>query len=71
MRKVWIEQGSDIASEYYVGIAVDRELRQPVMMAARAEGFTAGLAVTTPPIQPGNVTVQASVTIVYEIAPRE
>ena len=49
----------------------DTGQRPPVMMAARAAGFTAGIAATTPPIQPGDGTVQASVTIVYEIAPRE
>ena len=39
----------------------------PRMMRAEA-----GLAVaSTPPIQPGDVPVRASVTIVYEIAPRE
>lgn len=37
----------------------------------RAEAAVAGMAATTPPIQPGDVPVQASVTIVYEIAPRE
>lgn len=45
--------------------------RPPVMMAARTGALAAGVAAPTPPIQPGDVTVQASVTIVYEIAPRE
>jgi uncharacterized protein YggE len=40
----------------------------PRMM--RAEASIAGVA-SAPPIQPGDVPVQASVTIVYEIAPRE
>ena len=39
VRKVWVEEGSDIASEYYIGIAVDRELRQPVMMASSEGGM--------------------------------
>ncbi len=39
VRKVWVEQGSDIACEYYIGIAVDRELRQPVMMASSEGGM--------------------------------
>ncbi len=37
----------------------------------RAESMAAGVAATAPPIQPGDVPVQASVTIVYEIAPRQ
>lgn len=39
----------------------------PRMM--RAESMVAASVATTPPIQPGDVPVQASVTIVYEIAP--
>jgi len=39
VRKVWVEQGSDIASEYYIGIAIDRELRMPVMMASSEGGM--------------------------------
>jgi len=37
----------------------------------RAESMAAGSVASAPPIQPGDVPVQASVTIVYEIAPRE
>ncbi len=38
----------------------------------RAESMVAaGVAATAPPIQPGDVPVQASVTIVYEIAPKQ
>ncbi len=46
--------------------------RPPIatMAMARAEGM-AGAAAPAPPIQPGDVTVQASVTIIYEIAPSE
>ncbi|MGB0330790.1 MAG: ATP-grasp domain-containing protein, partial [Planctomycetota bacterium] len=29
VRKVWIEEGSDIAKEYYVGIVLDREKSLP------------------------------------------
>ena len=39
VRKVWVEEGSDIASEYYLGIAVDRELDTPVMMASSEGGM--------------------------------
>ncbi len=39
VRKVWVEEGSDIASEYYLGIAVDRELDMPVMMASSEGGM--------------------------------
>ena len=35
----------------------------------RAESMVAASLVSAPPIQPGDVPVQASVTIVYEIAP--
>ncbi len=44
--------------------------RPPIatMAMARAEGM-AGAAAPAPPIQPGDVTVQASVTIIYEIGP--
>ncbi len=44
--------------------------RPPMPTMARAEGMAAAVALA-PPIQPGDVTVQASVTIVYEIAPAE
>ncbi len=37
----------------------------------RAESMVAGSVASAPPIQPGDVPVQASVTIVYEIAPRQ
>ncbi|MDP6409502.1 MAG: ADP-forming succinate--CoA ligase subunit beta [Planctomycetota bacterium] len=37
VRRVWVEAGSAIEREFYVGIAIDRERRRPVMMAS-AEG---------------------------------
>ncbi len=37
----------------------------------RAESMVAASVVSAPPIQPGDVPVQASVTIVYEIAPSQ
>jgi succinyl-CoA synthetase beta subunit len=39
VRRLWVEEGSAIASEYYIGIAIDRELRQPVMMASSEGGM--------------------------------
>jgi succinyl-CoA synthetase beta subunit len=39
VRKVWVEAGSRIAKEYYVGIAIDRELQCPVMMASSEGGM--------------------------------
>ncbi|MCP5023463.1 MAG: ADP-forming succinate--CoA ligase subunit beta [bacterium] len=39
VRKLWIEQGSDIETEYYLGIAVDRETNCPVMMASSEGGM--------------------------------
>jgi succinyl-CoA synthetase beta subunit len=39
VRKVWIEEGSDIAKEYYVGIVLDREKSLPVVMASSEGGM--------------------------------
>lgn len=39
VRKVWIEEGSDIAKEYYVGIVLDREKGLPVVMASSEGGM--------------------------------
>ena len=39
VRKVWIEQGSAIDKEYYLGIAIDREQDCPVMMASSEGGM--------------------------------
>ncbi|MFT7677440.1 MAG: succinyl-CoA synthetase beta subunit [Planctomycetota bacterium] len=39
VRKIWVEEGSDIACEYYLGVAVDRELNTPVMMASSEGGM--------------------------------
>ena len=38
VRRVWVEAGSEIANEFYLGIAVDRERGAPVMMASREGG---------------------------------
>ncbi len=39
VRKVWVEQGSAIDKEYYLGIAIDREQQCPVMMASSEGGM--------------------------------
>ena len=39
VRRLWVEKGSDIAKEYYLGVVVDRETRQPVMMASSEGGM--------------------------------
>ena len=39
VQKVWIEEGSDIAKEYYVGIVLDREKGLPVVMASSEGGM--------------------------------
>ncbi len=39
VRTLWIEKGSNIAKEYYLGIALDRELRKPVMMMSSEGGM--------------------------------
>ena len=39
VRRLWVEEGSSIESEYYVGIAIDRERQQPVMMASSEGGM--------------------------------
>jgi len=39
VRKVWVEEGSAIAKEYYVGVVIDRERDLPVMMALSEGGM--------------------------------
>ncbi len=39
VRRVWVEEGSNIESELYVGVALDREQQLPVMMASREGGM--------------------------------
>ena len=39
VRTLWVEKGSNIAKEYYLGIALDRELRKPVMMMSSEGGM--------------------------------
>jgi succinyl-CoA synthetase beta subunit len=36
---LWVEEGSAIACEYYIGIVVDRESQMPVMMASSEGGM--------------------------------
>ena len=39
VRRLWVEEGSAIACEYYIGIVVDRESQMPVMMASSEGGM--------------------------------
>lgn len=39
VHKVWIEEGSDIAREFYLGVVVDRAVSQVVMMASTEGGM--------------------------------
>jgi succinyl-CoA synthetase beta subunit len=39
VRRLWVEQGSSIAKEYYLGIVVDRAAGGPVMMASSEGGM--------------------------------
>ncbi|MCA8980133.1 MAG: ADP-forming succinate--CoA ligase subunit beta [Planctomycetes bacterium] len=39
VRRLWVEEGSQIDKEYYVGIAIDREEQRPVMMASSEGGM--------------------------------
>jgi len=39
VRRLWVEEGSQIAKEYYVGIVIDREQQLPVMMASSEGGM--------------------------------
>ncbi|QDV07114.1 Succinyl-CoA ligase [ADP-forming] subunit beta [Planctomycetes bacterium Poly30] len=39
VRKVWVEEGSDIANEFYVGVVLDREKGLPVVMASSEGGM--------------------------------
>ncbi|MBL8860427.1 MAG: ADP-forming succinate--CoA ligase subunit beta [Planctomycetes bacterium] len=38
VRRLWIEKGSEIAKEYYLGIALDREQKKPVVMMSSEGG---------------------------------
>lgn len=39
VRTLWVEKGSEIAKEYYVGIALDREAKRPVIMLSTEGGM--------------------------------
>ena len=39
VRRLWVEEGSAIAKEYYIGIVIDREQQLPVMMASSEGGM--------------------------------
>lgn len=39
VRKIWVEEGSVIAKEYYVGVVIDRERDTPVMMVSSEGGM--------------------------------
>ncbi len=39
VRRLWVEEGSSIASELYLGIAIDRERQLPVVMASSEGGM--------------------------------
>jgi len=38
VRRLWVEKGCDIATELYVGVAIDREAQLPVMMCSSEGG---------------------------------
>jgi len=49
VRRLWVEEGSDIDQELYIGIVVDRETQTPVMMASSEGGMDIEhVAATTP-----------------------
>ncbi len=39
VRRLWVEKGSSIAKEYYLGIAIDRESKRPMIMASSEGGM--------------------------------
>jgi succinyl-CoA synthetase beta subunit len=39
VHKVWIEEGSDIAKEFYLGVVIDRAVSQVIMMASTEGGM--------------------------------
>ena len=39
VRRLWVEEGSDIKKEYYVGLTLDREQQLPVLMASSEGGM--------------------------------
>ncbi len=49
VHKVWIEEGSDIARELYVGVVLDRAVSQVVMMASTEGGMEIEEVATTHP----------------------
>jgi succinyl-CoA synthetase beta subunit len=49
VRRLWVEEGSNVDRELYVGIVVDRERQMPVVMASSAGGMDIEhVAATTP-----------------------
>ncbi|MEZ5978559.1 MAG: ADP-forming succinate--CoA ligase subunit beta [Planctomycetota bacterium] len=49
VRRLWVEEGSNIEREYYIGIVVDRSAGGPVMMASSEGGMDIEhVAATTP-----------------------
>jgi succinyl-CoA synthetase beta subunit len=48
VRRLWVEEGSSIDRELYVGIVVDRERRLPVVMASSEGGMDMPRACPTP-----------------------
>lgn len=67
VRKLWIEQGSDIETEYYLGIAIDRETNCPVMMAS-SEG---GMEIETVAEENPEKILKAPLTADGKIAPAD
>src|SRR5579859_4319315 len=49
VHKLWIEEGSDIARELYLGVVVDRAISQVVMMASTEGGMEIEVVAATHP----------------------
>ncbi len=61
VHKVWIEEGSDIARELYVGVVLDRSLSQIVIMASTEGGMEIEEVAATHPEKIVKVPVDAAI----------
>jgi succinyl-CoA synthetase beta subunit len=57
VHKVWIEEGSDIAKEFYLGIVIDRAVSQVTMMASTEGGMEIEEVAATHPEKIIKVTI--------------
>lgn len=66
-----LSEASGLRLVRVLSISLDPDQYWPVVMQGRGMAGMAAAEAVTPPIAPGDVTVRAGVSVVYEIAPRE